>query len=66
VNNTQKFSAKDPSVKQPQIVLIIGSIAVGKSTLARKFQREQFAGSILIDVDQFILDHARILEFARC
>jgi predicted kinase len=41
--------------KQPRIALIVGGIAAGKTTLAQKLQREQFAGSILIDVDQFIL-----------
>jgi len=33
----------------------MGGIAAGKSTIAAKLQPEQFTGSILIDVDQFIL-----------
>ncbi len=37
------------------MAIIIGGIAAGKSTLARKLRSEQFAGAILIDVDQFIL-----------
>jgi chloramphenicol 3-O-phosphotransferase len=58
VNNTPKYSTKDPSVKQAQIVLVISGIAAGKSTLARKLQNEQFAGFILVDIDQFILTMA--------
>lgn len=55
MNNNPKHPTHNPRAKQPRIALIVGGIAAGKSTLALKLQREQFAGSILIDVDQFVL-----------
>jgi predicted TIM-barrel fold metal-dependent hydrolase len=47
VKSTHEVS-EHASHKQPRIALIIGGIAPGKSTLARKLGAAQFSNSILI------------------
>src|SRR5690348_5325446 len=40
---------------QPTFVIVMGGIAAGKSSLARKFIQNELPDAILIDIDQFVL-----------
>jgi predicted kinase len=49
-------------ITHPNFVLVMGGMASGKSTLARKIIQEEVPHAILIDLDQFILTSHEYFE----